>query len=311
MHISNNNNPPVKYLQPDLKQTSGKLDERNRTEIVDYVDNSHLRIWYNFQLDRYSPHHHNAIEIIRCIENGYTVTAGQITYSMKQGDILIIPPHMIHHLLGGVKGARFIMLIDPTPMYTFHDYQLILPLFKHAIHITFAQNPELHHEVTQYLEKSSEYYFNHDIMWEFYTYSNIMNACAAICRSQFALSECFDCESENIQKLSQSKFSSLLNYISEHYMEDISLEFAAKYVGFSKYHFTRLFKKYSGMTFHEYLVHCRIQAAEELLSSNVSVTETAFRTGFHSPYVFSRSFRKETGVSPSKYISCAKSPFNA
>ncbi|MCR5526904.1 MAG: AraC family transcriptional regulator [Lachnospiraceae bacterium] len=301
-------NPPIKYRQPDLKKTSTPIDIHSRTEVVDYVENSHLRIWYNFQLDRYSSHHHNAIEIIRCIENGYTVTAGQITYSMNQGDILIIPPHMLHHLLGGVKGSRFIMLIDPAPMYNFHDYQLIAPLMKHAVLITPDKNPELHNEVTKYLEKSSEYYFNHDSMWEFYTYSCIMSACAAIYHDQLSFSN-DESSGKSYPKLDPNKFASLLSYINDHYMEDITLEFAAKYVGFSKFHFTRLFKLYSGMTFHDYLIHCRIQAAEELLSSNVSVTETAFRTGFHSPYVFSRTFRKETGISPSKYHNYSSSPF--
>ena len=304
LSVNETDDIPVKYIQPDLRRGSNPVDTADFAESIDFIDNSHLRIWYNTQLDRYDIHQHGALEIIQCIDNIYTVTAGKETYTLNQGDILIIPPHMLHRLLGGVKGSRFIMLIDTAPMTGFHDYQIIAPLMNHAVYLNSAKSPELHIAVSRFLQHAAEIYFEHKAMWEFNTYSYIMSACAAIAQDYFADTEDVIPNNENSSEgFSFDKFSSLLTYINEHYMDNITLETAAEYVGFSKYYFSRLFKKYTGLNFYEYLTKCRIHAAQELLTNHISVTETAFQTGFHSPYAFSRAFRKETGISPSKYIS--------
>ena len=63
------------------------------------------------------------------------------------------------------------------------------------------------------------------------------------------------------------KFSNLLGYIDQHYMENLTLEDMASYAGFSKFHFSRLFKQYTKDTFTDYLNQRRIRAAEELLAA--------------------------------------------
>jgi AraC-like DNA-binding protein len=85
-------------------------------------------------------------------------------------------------------------------------------------------------------------------------------------------------------------------------MDEITLEWAADYAGFSKYHFSRLFKDYTDVTFADYLMHRRMQAAKVLLSESAStVTEIAFQTGFNNLTSFTRSFRNSTGMTPSEY----------
>ena len=44
---------------------------------------------------------------------------------------------------------------------------------------------------------------------------------------------------------------SACNYINQHYNEQLSLENIAEISGFSKFHFTRIFKQCMGMTFYE------------------------------------------------------------
>ena len=47
--------------------------------------------------------------------------------------------------------------------------------------------------------------------------------------------------------------------------EDLSLEGVASQAGFSKYHFSRLFKQYTDSTFYKYLNQKRIEFAKTLL----------------------------------------------
>ena len=92
------------------------------------------------------------------------------------------------------------------------------------------------------------------------------------------------------------------NYINQHYQENITLEETANISGFSKFHFTRVFKQYMNMTFYEYLNSKRMKRAQELLySTDMSITEVAMNSGFSSLSAFNRTFKSVNGCSPSEY----------
>lgn len=94
----------------------------------------------------------------------------------------------------------------------------------------------------------------------------------------------------------------VLDYINSEYQNGITLEDASRRVGFSTYYFSRLFKQKFEKSFIEYLTQLRIQKAKTLLSSpGVSVKNVCYSVGYSDPNYFARVFRRETGMSPSKY----------
>ena len=106
------------------------------------------------------------------------------------------------------------------------------------------------------------------------------------------------------QKEYVKKFNDLLDYIDKHYTEELNLEEIADCIGFSKYHFSRLFKQYTGFTFCDYLCYRRIKAAELLLSrQDLSITEVALQSGFSSISTFNRIFKQQKKCTPSEYRS--------
>lgn len=65
-------------------------------------------------------------------------------------------------------------------------------------------------------------------------------------------------------------------------------------------YFRKMFKKYTGISPHQYVLDLKIMRAKEmLLTSERSVKEISFALGFQSIYYFSRLFKQKTGVSPS------------
>jgi len=99
-----------------------------------------------------------------------------------------------------------------------------------------------------------------------------------------------------------AKFGNLLEYIDTHYTEDLTLEDMADIIGFSKYHFSRLFKQYTNFTFCDYLKHRRIQAAEMLLEQpEYSITEVALQAGFPSISTFNRIFKEYKNCTPTEF----------
>lgn len=98
------------------------------------------------------------------------------------------------------------------------------------------------------------------------------------------------------------KFMAVCDYIDEHCTEDLTLEETAERSGFSKYHFSRLFKEFMNISFYKYVNQKRIELAQDmLLNPNVTVTEVALQSGFGSSSAFIRMFKQFNGCTPSEF----------
>lgn len=93
-----------------------------------------------------------------------------------------------------------------------------------------------------------------------------------------------------------------ISYINEHFHEDLSLNALAEKVNMSPFHFTRVFSRETGFTPHQYLINTRISAAKYLLkSSETSIKDIAFSTGFNSESSFCSTFKKREHITPSQF----------
>ncbi|KZL90266.1 response regulator [Clostridium magnum] len=97
-------------------------------------------------------------------------------------------------------------------------------------------------------------------------------------------------------------FYKVVNYITENYSKDISLEKTAKKFNLSFYYFSRTFKEIFGVTFSEKLTSIRMDKAKELLSKvDSNIKEVCYEVGYNDPNYFSKAFKKYVGMSPSEY----------
>lgn len=91
-------------------------------------------------------------------------------------------------------------------------------------------------------------------------------------------------------------------YIQEHQADNISLGQVARAVNTSTFYFCKMFKKYTGINFTDYLSRVRIEKSKNLLMNpNLRVSEIAFEVGFQSLTHFNRVFKKILGHSPTDY----------
>ena len=73
-------------------------------------------------------------------------------------------------------------------------------------------------------------------------------------------------------------------------------------VGMSEFHFSRLFKRATGLSPSLYVIRQRVAKAQQLLQeTDSSILDIGMAVGYSSPSHFAQIFRRETGLSPSDY----------
>jgi len=96
-----------------------------------------------------------------------------------------------------------------------------------------------------------------------------------------------------------SGFDRLPDWVEDHLHELIGVEDMARVTGFSRYHFSRLFREKYGDSPGRYLEQQRIRRAVRLLQeTSAAISEIGEQCGFHDANYFARVFRKVTGDSP-------------
>jgi AraC-like DNA-binding protein len=94
----------------------------------------------------------------------------------------------------------------------------------------------------------------------------------------------------------------VLAYVRQYYTLPITSETLCAEFYCSRSHLSHVFNKETGKTLKEYLTGLRLNAAKALLkNSEMNITEIALSVGFSDSNYFSNVFKKQTGLSPSKY----------
>ena len=110
---------------------------------------------------------------------------------------------------------------------------------------------------------------------------------------------------ESADKLLNNEYRSRLNrtidYILNHYDEDLNLTKLAEVACFSKFHFHRIFRAMVGETLNDFVQRIRLEKSVQMLITdlNKSITEIALDCGFSSSQSFAKLFKAHYGMTPS------------
>lgn len=110
-----------------------------------------------------------------------------------------------------------------------------------------------------------------------------------------------------VRALSDKQISESLRLLHEAPEKGWTLQGLAEAVGVSRAAFARRFRDLVGRPMFEYLTSLRIDRAREMLTAgSLPVAEVAYRVGYESSVAFSKTFRKQTGLTPAKYRKAAR-----
>lgn len=92
-----------------------------------------------------------------------------------------------------------------------------------------------------------------------------------------------------------------LVYIEDNIEESLSLESVSNHFNISKFYFHRLFSAMTGYSFNNYLLSRRLNTSVNLIQNKkLSLTDIAYRLNFGTPSSFTRAFKRQYGIAPSK-----------
>lgn len=98
------------------------------------------------------------------------------------------------------------------------------------------------------------------------------------------------------------KLHRVIELMNRQLADDFCLAALAEAAQLSEYHFSRLFKRATGLAPSHYFIRLRMARARQLLlETDLSVIAIGLEVGYSSASHFSQIFRREVGVTPSAY----------
>lgn len=102
--------------------------------------------------------------------------------------------------------------------------------------------------------------------------------------------------------LAQSQLAQVIDYIKANLAQDLSISDLATLTGISESHFSRSFKQSVGTSPYRYLMHQRVERAEQLLKrQTTSISDIALDCGFANQTHLTKVFRQMIGMTPKAY----------
>lgn len=240
---------------------------------------------------RYIPHFHQETELVYIMKGELTFTLGMAVYTVREGDICIIPPNLIHNLYTDDYSESFVM-----KLYSVVDLSNIHPE-KHILQCNDPGYETLRSYICGIIRENDSKEEHYRLAVNIYAEEIFL---FILRNTQYHKVD----SKSKLRHINESKFLDTINgYLETHYADDFSLTDIAEYLNYTKSYFCRYFKRVVGITFWEYYTLFRLEKAVVLIhaSSKDTFTFIAHKSGFNNVRSFYEAFRGYYHCTPREY----------
>lgn len=244
------------------------------------------------------PHSHNATELYYTLTDLPDVLLNGSISMIPAGTLIIIPAFCIHQLYheSNIVYERYILSIHSKWLNSvFCDMPNVFSRLAGPEPLFYFPEGDKKDELLDHFHRLLG--FEDKLTPEsLATLFNFLSFLATMIRS-------FEPESEYSLPISESqkRINEILAYIHMHLREQISTAQIASHFYLNPDYLSRLFKKHMHIPISRYIMMQKISEAESLLRKGLTVSQTQEELGFSSYAYFFKTFKKFTGVSPSRY----------
>ncbi|MGL4430793.1 HTH-type transcriptional regulator YesS [compost metagenome] len=273
------------------QQTATTIHEGSGYELISF-DAEKLNV---FAAEVYycEPHWHSAPELICILSGEFSVTLGHSTSVVVEGGMLYINPDEIHSLEARAPNSQLLTIQFAPNLF---DETHPAPLMEYASLIHHQErdaDKQLRKSVialVEHLVRSQSSFDRISLVYQ------LLGTLAATGNSQD------DRQQVTIRKKDQQLVKYGIEFINQHFDDELTLTTIADNAGVSYHHFSRTFKKISGYNFKEYLTMIRINKAKRLLKdTHIPITDISYTCGFscHKQLIF--AFNKYCRMTPTAF----------
>ena len=245
----------------------------------------------------YYSHYHEEIEILFVTQGEISIDVNENTYRIKKGEILFINSnnlHWIKHHLdeeAKVEPLLFSPKILRNNILSYKTDDIINNILNTNFEALIIKDEKIFNDLCNLKnsKKNNQKLIELDYLLVIYEIINYI----------YKNKELIEVKNQGKKNENLLK---VLNYIYQNYSSQIKVETLASIMGLSEGETSRTFKKLTGQSPMDYVIHYRIKVATILLkNTSKSITDIAFEVGFSSSNYFTIAFKKITGLTPSEY----------
>ncbi|MGF1495608.1 MAG: helix-turn-helix domain-containing protein [Elainellaceae cyanobacterium] len=216
-----------------------------------------------------------------------------------QGDVVIVPAETWHQTHSEAGGGVIVLGLDPQAFARTIDETTERDGVELVPH--FASADPLVHQIGLALKRALEDSKSASRLYaETMTTALMVHLLQYYCANQAVLPT----YGGGLPKL---KLQQVVDYIQAHLSQDLSLNELASVAQMSAHYFSQLFKQSTGLSPHQYVIHCRIKRSQALLGQGeATIAEVAKAVGFADQSHFHRHFKRLVGVTPGTFVRQAK-----
>ena len=242
---------------------------------------------------------HNLYEFLYTIRGHAEFTIAEKTYSISEGDLVIVRPRILHKLSAVLKEDYERYALRFRPDLLVFSGQKCEDVFNHFLlndtmdSTIFTKSTLSKTKIPKLFEKINDLAQNQNEQAQLLATANILEIIAQI----RTLHTSSDTEIPTPEINAHIKL--IIEYINENIFSVLSLDQIASHLYLNKYYISHLFSKHIGIPPKKYISRIKIQKAEELIEQGCPPTEVAIQLGFTYYSTFFNLYKSITGKIPS------------
>ncbi len=243
---------------------------------------------------KFPAHWHENIELLYMLEGECDVITNAVKIHTVPGDIALINSNMVHMVEATTEYAKYYCLIVDVNFLKSFGINIEHTVFERCIRD--SRTLELYLSVVRAAKSDDEYRM---LDLKLALLSLAVNIVKNHSEDDFSPNSHSTPKTEIVKKA--------IEYMKEHYAEQISVEELAKMLGFTKYYFCHIFNEITGSTVINHLNYVRCKNARKLImSGKCNITEAAEQSGFTNMSYFAKIYKNVIGQLPSETKAEAK-----